>query len=188
MAPTAIKLEAFMPARLQTTPEPTFTRDDLDHARAEGYADGQQQARNDDIQQLCSALERASQSLGEDQTFRQDVRKEMTAAFIPLISGIVDTLAPLHASQRIERALTAELTRLANEAYPVSLRIASNDKLRDLVKSCIAEAGITGVSLDDAESDRISLSFTGGHIEFSNEKIIHEIKNLIEEIAEDSTT
>ncbi|RJE88155.1 FliH/SctL family protein [Paracoccus onubensis] len=186
MAPTAIKLESFIPTGLQLAIEPTFTLDDLDRARAEGFADGQQQARNDDTRQLCSALERVSQSLAEDQKLRNQVRKETTAAFIPLISGIVDALAPLHASQRIERALIAELSRLASDEHPISLRIACNDKLRDLVRRCIAETGMTEITLDDAESDLVSLSFAGGNIEFSNEKIIREINDMIEEIMVDS--
>lgn len=188
MSSTAIKLEAFIPAKLQPAPEPTFTLDDLNRARAEGYANGDEQARNGDIHQLCAGLERLSQSLADAQSLRHQILTEMSTAFIPLMSGIVDALAPLHASQRIERALSAELTRLTDDENPISARIACNDRLRGMVERCIADADIAGIALDDTVSDCISLSFTGGHIEFSNEKIISEIKNIINELSEDSKT
>ena len=186
MASTAIKLEAFIPAKPQSPPEPIFTLDDLNRARAEGYTDGDEQARTGDIHQLCAGLERLSQSLADDQRLRHQIRTEMTSAFIPLMSGIIDALAPLHASQRIERALSAELNRLADNENPISARIACNDRLRGMVERCIADANIAEIALDDTVSDCISLSFTGGHIEFSNEKIISEIKNIINELSEDS--
>lgn len=186
MSLTAIKLETFRPAKLQPTPEPTFTLDDLNRARAEGYADAQEQLRTDDIRQLCAGLERLSRSLADEQNLRHQIRTEMTSAFIPLMSGIVDALAPLHASQRIEQALTAELTRLIDEGNPIVARISCNDRLRGRVERCIADADVTGIALDDTESECISLSFANGHIEFSNEKIVREIKEMIDEFSEDS--
>lgn len=185
MSLTAIKLETFRPAKLQPAPEPTFTFDDLNRARAEGFNDAQEQIRTDDIHRLCTELKRLSQSLADEQNLHHQIRTEMTSAFIPLMSEIVDALAPLHASQRIGRALADELARLTDDGNPIAARISCNGRLRGLVEECIAEADVTGIAVDDTASDCISLHFALGHIEFSNEKIVREIKEIIDELSED---
>ena len=186
MAATALKLEAFVRPKPQLKPEPTFTQEDLDRARSEGYAAGLEQGRLEDVSQLCTGLEHIGRTLADDVRSRGDIRRETMTAVIPLLTGIVDALAPLNTSPRIGQALIAELAKLAERAPPVSVRIACSDQLRPLVEECIARSDIVGVELEETASDRISLSFTGGHIEICNEKIAMEIKKLITEIEEDS--
>lgn len=188
MAATAIKLESFISAKAQAAPEPLFTREELEQTRAEAFEEGKNQSRGDEVGQLCAGLERLAQSLDDNLKLRNKIRCETTEAVAPLLSGVIETLAPLNASPRITEALTAELKRLAKDAQPINVRIACNAQLDELVKQCIAEAGLSGIELDETESDRISLSFSGGEIEFSNEKIAQGIKELIEEILENPDT
>lgn len=184
MAATALKLESFLTAEAQTTPELLYTREDLEQARSKAFEEGKHHAHQDEVSQLCAGLERLAQSLEDNLKLRNKIRGETVDAIRPLLSGIVETLAPLNASPHIAMALMAELTRLAKDAQPTGMRIACNARLGELVTQCMAKAGLSGIEMDNTEADHISLSFSGGEIEFSNEKIAQDIKEMIAEILE----
>lgn len=184
MANAAIKLESFTPAR-QCPAAVTYSQDELDRAWADGLAEGRAQRESEESGQLMAALELLSQSLSDDEERRDKLRKEAVAALFPLIPEIVDALAPSVASQRLERALTGELERLARAASPVRVHISCSEKLREMVETCIRQGGMTGIGVEVADCDRISLSLSGGSIEFSQEKIARQVRELIDEIKED---
>ncbi|RNF32915.1 hypothetical protein [Paracoccus methylarcula] len=187
MASPAIKLESFDRARQSPAPPTiTYSRDDLERARAEGVSEGRAQREAEEIGQLRTSLEFLARTLSDEEERREKLRAEAVAALFPLISGIVDAFArSTAASQRLEQALTAELDRLARASPPVRAHISCGEKLRDLVDGCISQSGMTGIELTTTESDRVSLSIEGGGIEFSQEKIARQIRELIDEITED---
>lgn len=184
MANAAIKLESFAPAR-QSQPVATFSREELDRAYADGLAEGCAQRDSEESGRLMAALELLSQALSDDEARRDNLRKAAVAALFPLVSEIVDAFAPATASERLERALSDELERLAQTAPPVRARIACSEKLRGLVESCISKSGMDQIEVELVESDRVSVSLTGGSIEFSQEKIARQVRELIDEIKED---
>ncbi|SIT01787.1 hypothetical protein [Paracoccus saliphilus] len=184
MANAAIKLESFSPAR-QCPAAVTYSQDELDRAWADGRAEGRAQRESEEIEQLRSALDLLARALSDDDERRIKLRNEAVAALFPLIPEIVDALAPSVASQRLERALTGELERLARATPPVRAHISCSEKLREMVENCIGQSGMTGIEAEVTDCDRISLSLSGGSIEFSQQKIARQIRELIDEIKED---
>jgi len=54
--------------------------------------------------------------------------------------------------------------------------------MRGMVEHCLAEAGLDEIELVASDSDRISLSLSGGRIDFSADRMANEIRELIAEI------
>ncbi|MGR3249853.1 MAG: hypothetical protein ACU0DH_07930 [Paracoccus sp. (in: a-proteobacteria)] len=181
------KLESFSNALTDRGAVVTFAQEDLDQAYADGRADGRAQAEDADLRTLGAGLERLAASLAADESRRQQLRQEAVDALYPLLTQIVDLLAPPSSSRRLEEALRAELTHLAQRSQPVTARIACSDRLRVLVDRCLSDAGLTGIEIEPAASDRIVVTLQGGRIEITPETIAQDIRALLEEINEDQT-
>lgn len=184
MASAAFKLESFVPAT-QRQPVATFSREELDRSYADGLAEGRAQRESEESGRLMAALEHLSQALSDDEERRDKLRKEALSALFPLVAEIVDAVAPSIASERLERALADELERLAQTAPPVRARISCSEKLRELVETCISQSGMDQIEVELVESDRVSVALAGGSIEFSQEKITRQVRELIDEVKED---
>ena len=187
MSLAMFKLESFSNALTDRGAVVTFTQEDLDQAYADGRTDGRAQAEDADLRTLGAGLERLAESLAADESRRQQLRQEAVDALYPLLTQIVDLLAPPSSSRRLEEALRAELTHLAQRSQPVTARIACSDRLRALVDRCLGDAGLTGIEVEPAASDRIVVTLQGGRIEITPETIAQDIRALLEEINEDQT-
>lgn len=187
MSLAMFKLESFSNALTDRGAVVTFAQEDLDQAYADGRADGRAQAEDADLRTLGAGLERLAASLAADESRRQQLRQEAVDALYPLLTQIVDLLAPPSSSRRLEEALRAELTHLAQRSQPVTARIACSDRLRVLVDRCLSDAGLTGIEIEPAASDRIVVTLQGGRIEITPETIAQDIRALLEEINEDQT-
>lgn len=186
MTTNVIKLESFTsPPPEPEIPIGTFFQEDIDHARAEGIAEGLAQYEDKSAASLCEALESLGKVLEISEDQREMIYKEAVSGLIPVLSEIVDALAPASISKRLERSLTDELTRIANLAEPVRVRLTCTDTLREMVEASVAQSGISEIELDTSTGDGISLSHTGGNIKFSQDKITTEIRRLIDEIKEE---
>lgn len=186
MIANVIKLESFTtPVPESETPVGTFFQKDIDQARAEGIAEGLLQSEDKSAATLCEALESLGKVLEISEEQRSVIHKEAVSALIPVLSEIVDALAPALVSQRLERILKAELTRIAHLAEPMRVRLSCSKSLHEIVKIWIAETGISEIELDTNPTEGITLSHTGGNINFSQDKITTEIRRLIDEIKEE---
>lgn len=186
MTANVIKLESF--TALPDEPEIVVGRyfqEDLEQARAEGFAEGFAQQKDETAVTLCEALGSLGKALEINEEQREMLYKEAVSSMTPIVSEIVDALSPASTSLRLERSLTEELTRLANLAEPVCVRISCDEQLRETVEDCVAKSGISEIELEAASADGITLSHTGGNIKFSQEKITQEIRKLIDEIKEE---
>lgn len=183
MASAAIELESFTPDRRRETVQ-MFSQEELDNARAEGFSEGRTERENEETEQLRAGLEKLAGALSENDEQATRIRAEAVAVFIPLLSGIVDALAPSAASQRLEQALTEELNRLAREVPPVRAHISCSETLREQVENCITKSGLKQIEVETTATDHVLLSLSGGSIEFSQEKLADQIRELIDEIKE----
>lgn len=184
MMPATIKLESFALALAGKHDGTAYTRDDLDIAYADGLADGHAQRQDKELQSLHSGLERLAEALVLDDKRRAELREEAVLALAPILTAILDVLAPSASSRRMEEALLAELRRLASLAAPVRCRIACDPALRDMIERCLKAAGLDQIQLDNGENDLIRLSLEGGRIEFSPDRVAQDIRSLIAEITE----
>nr|WP_111299659.1 hypothetical protein [Paracoccus saliphilus] len=181
------RLESFSSVLLDQPTEATFTRQDLDQAYADGFAEARNQSRDEELRALGDSLERLAASLADDDARRNKMRLEAVEALSPILTQILDIMAPPSASRRLEEALRAELDRLAQRSSTLTARIACNERLRPLVERCLKDIGITGIEIDAAPADRITVTVAGGRIELTPDAIASQIRTLISEIKEDST-
>lgn len=185
MSLAMFKLESFSTALTNRGAVVTFTQEELDQAYADGVADARAQAEDAELRALGAGLDRLAASLAADEARRRALRQEAVEALFPILSQILDLMVPPLASHRLEEALRAELTRLAQHSQPLSARIACSERLRALVERCLTESGLAGIEIDTAPADRIVVTLQGGRIELAPDTIAENIRTLLEEINED---
>ena len=79
---------------------------------------------------LNAGLDRLARALADDEARRADLRREAVEALAPILTQILDCLAPAAQSRRLEEALTEELLRLSRAAPPLRASIACGPSLR----------------------------------------------------------
>ncbi|WP_265501948.1 hypothetical protein [Paracoccus beibuensis] len=185
MSLAMFKLESFSTALTDRGAVVTFTQEELDQAYADGVADARAQAEDAELRSLGAGLAQLAESLAADEARRQQLRQDAVDALCPILTQIVDLIAPPASSRRLEEALRAELARLAQRSQPLTARIACSDRLRALVELCVAQAGLDGIEIGAAPTDRILVTLQGGRIEIAPDAIAGDIRALLEEINED---
>ncbi|WP_374301479.1 hypothetical protein [Paracoccus sp. (in: a-proteobacteria)] len=182
MSLAVFKLESFSAAVMAPDADLAFSREDLDRAFADGLAEGVARQEDDQVRTLNAALDRLARALADDEARRAELRAEAVAALAPVLTQILDCLAPATESRRLEAALTAELVRLSRTAPPLRATIACGPGLRAMVDRCLAECGLEGIAVSDCEAERISLSLQGGRIDLEPASVAQGIRALIAEI------
>ena len=182
------KLESFSNAVAARRVEVTYSQADLDQAHADGRAEALAEARNADLAALVAGLEQVAAGLAAEEARRREIRQEAVDALAPILHQVLDLMAPPTASRRLEEALHAELTHLAQRTEALTLRIACSDGLRPLAERCLAQAGLDAVVLEPARDDRITVTLQGGRIDFTPDGIADDIRSLIAEISQEDGT
>lgn len=182
------RLESFSSALADQGAEATFSRQDLDQAYSDGFADARAQSRDEELHALCDSLRRLAAGLADDDARRTQMRQEAVEALSPILTQILDVMAPPLASRRLEEALRAELDRLAQRSSTLTARIACSDSLRPLVERCLEHSGLAGIEIDAMSANRITVTVAGGRIELDPQAIALQIRALIAEIKEDGTS
>jgi hypothetical protein len=178
------KLESFSAAVAAQGAALTFSREALDQAFADGLAEGMARQGDEQARTLNAGLDRLARALADDEARRVDLRREAVEALAPILTQILDCLAPAAQSRRLEEALTEELLRLSRAAPPLRASIACGPSLRAMVDRCLADCGLGGIEVTATESDRISLSLQGGRIELEPARLAADIRALLTEINE----
>ena len=185
MSAAMFRLESFA---APPAPEPVFTRADLDAARAEGHAAGLAQAQDEQAAAATRALTALAASLSDDDARRGALRDEAVEALSPILRQILRAMAPPAISARIEDALRHELRRLAADTRPQVARIACGPRLRAMLNRCLADAGLTGIQLQDRPDDRLVIDLQGGRIEYDPERVMADLLTILDDIQKDDTT
>ncbi|MDO5704163.1 MAG: hypothetical protein Q4G49_03700 [Paracoccus sp. (in: a-proteobacteria)] len=186
MSQPVIKLESFSPAANMARVAASAARAALDDAYARGMADGRAARQESETVALTAALRELSQQITGDEVRRTALRHEAVAALSPILTAMLDAVAPLGTAQRLEQDLVTELSRLAQQVSPMICHITCAPALRALVERCASEAGLTGIEITEQPLGRsVKLNITGGHIEFSHDQVVQSVRRLIAEIQED---
>ncbi|WP_410216417.1 hypothetical protein [Paracoccus sp. (in: a-proteobacteria)] len=188
MSLALFKLESFTNAVPAPAAEIAYTRRDLDQAYAEGFAEARAQAEDAELRALGAGLGQLALALADEETRRASLRQEAVEALAPILTQVLDLMAPPLASRRLEEALRAELSRLASRGSALIARVTCSDRLRPMVERCLAEAGLNGIQIDPAPADHIIVTTQGGRIELVPDTIAGDLRALISEIKEDETT
>lgn len=188
MSIAMFKLESFTAAMADQGARVTYDKESLDRAFSDGFAQGQALAEREQMRNLSVGLERLAQAVRDDEARRAGLRQEALASLAPVLDQILDCLAPIGESRRLEAALIDQLSRLSREGQPLRASISCSPRMRDMVERCLAATGLEEIVVTAAEGDRISLALTGGRIEFSPDRMAAEIRELIAEIKGDETS
>lgn len=183
MTLAVFKLESFSAAVAAQGAQPTFSREALDQAYADGLAEGIARQQDEQARTLSAGLERLGRALADDEARRAELRREAVDALTPILVQILDCLAPAAESRRLEEALTAELLRLSRMAPPLKARVTCGPSLRAMVDRCLTGCGLEGIEVSESDSDRIALSLAGGRIELEPARVADTIRTLIAEIS-----
>lgn len=182
MTLAAFKLESFGAAVTAQGTALTFSREALDQAFADGLAEGMARQQDEQARTLNAGLDRLARALADDEARRAELRREAVEALTPILTQILDCLAPAAESRRLEAALSAELLRLSQMTSPLRASIACGPSLRAMVDRCLGDCGLEGIEVTTAEPDRISLSLQGGRIELDPARVAGDIRALLTEI------
>ena len=183
------KLESFSRQPEQITPgEQVFSRDAVDQAYMDGYGAGQSDTREAQLAELSQAIATLAASLVDDEARRAGLRAEAVALLMPLLSQILDAMAPAGVSQRLEQALAAELARLADRAAPLRARISCGPGLTAMVRDLLDRHGLDAIEIDQSQSAQVIIALEGGRIELDPERTATEIAALIAEITQESAS
>ncbi|MCZ0960247.1 FliM/FliN family flagellar motor switch protein [Paracoccus benzoatiresistens] len=183
MTLAVFKLESFSAAAAAQGAQPTFGREALDQAYADGLAEGIARQQDEQARTLNAGLERLARALADDEARRAELRREAVEGLAPVLAQILDCLAPAAQSRRLEEALTAELLRLSRAAPSLRARVTCGPSLRDMVDRCLADCGLEGIEVTESDCDRIALSLAGGRIELEPARVADTIRALIAEIS-----
>lgn len=183
MSFAVLKLESFSAAVAAQGGSPALGREALEQAYADGLAEGLAHQQDEQVRTLSAGLDRLARGLAEDGARRDELRREAVEALAPILTQILDCLAPAAESRRLEAALNAELLRLSRMAPPLRATIACGPSLRAMVERCLAGCGLTGIEVADGEAGRIALLLQGGRIELEPARVAGDIRALIAEIA-----
>lgn len=182
------KLESFSNAAVEQAPPMIFTQADLDRAFAEGAEEATLKAQDDQLRALDAALVQLARTMADDETRRAQIRSEAVQALAPILTQVLDLVAPSASAGRMEQALTRELARLAQEATPLVAQIACSDRMRAMVDRCLHQTGLQSIAIGPATTDTITVTLQGGRITLDPDTITRDIRALISEITEDDTT
>ncbi|VDS08060.1 hypothetical protein PARHAE_01241 [Paracoccus haematequi] len=182
MTLAVFKLESFGAAMAAQGAALTFSREAVDQAFADGLAEGMARQADEQVRTLNAGLDRLARALADDEARRADLRREAVEALAPILTQILDCLAPVAESRRLEAALTEELLRLSRTAAPLRASVACGPALRAMVDRCLADCGLDGIEVTTTESDRISLSLHGGRIDLDPDRVAEDIRALLSEI------
>lgn len=187
MTAAIFKLESFdRPLMANPAPGETFDRDDLDQAFADGFSAGKAETDQIQLERLETAMSRLSGLLTDDEARRASLRSEAVSALSPILSHIVDLMAPKAHSRRLEEALVAEIARIAGRSVPLKARIICPPVLLDMVRTCRDAAANPSVEVDCREGADLAVVLEGGRIEICPDRIAAEVAALIAEINEES--
>lgn len=189
MSLAMFKLESFSRQPEQITPgEQVFSRDAVDQAYMDGYGAGQSETREAQLAELSQGITMLAASLADDEVRRAGLRAEAVALLLPLLSQILDAMAPAGVSQRLEQALAAELARLADRAAPLRARISCGPGLTAMVRDLLDRHGLDTIEIDQSQSAQVVIALEGGRIELDPEQAATEIAALISEITQESAS
>ncbi|SCY75954.1 hypothetical protein [Paracoccus tibetensis] len=187
MTAAILKLESFdRPPVAQPTPEQAFDRDDLDQAFADGFAAGKAEADEAQMSRLETCVAQLSELLREDEARRDALRGEAVAALSPILTHILDLMAPASQSRRLEETLLAELVRIAGRSSPLKARITCAPPLLGMVQRCLEQVTDTPIEIDCREDAELSIRLEGGRIDICPDRAGREIAALIAEINEEN--
>lgn len=180
MSLAMFKLESFSrPETGLNTPEIRYCRDDVDQAYADGYATGRAEATEAQIQDLHRALAALSDVMAEDDARRHALRQEAVDALLPVLEQIIDLMAPVEISRRIEQSLADELRRLAQSAVPVRAEILCGQSLRGLVTESLKAHDLQRLRIIEIDEPVIRIRLDGGRIEITPGQIAKNIAAVI---------
>ena len=177
----------------KTPPKRKFGEADLEQARNEGFAAGQQAGAQEAMQAIEQQAAAAFNSLGQalasisqvQATAAERQTREATEAAIAIVRKLFPHLAGRHGLAEIESVICDCLERLRNEPRIV-IRVSDSllDPVEERVTELIARTGFDGkivfLSEDQLQPGDVRVEWADGGAERDSHQIWHQIDQIIE--------
>lgn len=183
MKSAAIRLDSFSAQLTQPN-----GRQALDAAVEEAFHRGHELGLNDGREASLDALTAALRDLQQQNLaashLAADAQREVTRMLAPVLSAIIDTLAPHASAERLQNALMQELMRMGEAALPRQLRIRCTPDLRPDVELCLAQLGSAESQIEEitGEEPSVELIADKATVRFEPQLAIAELKSIVNDI------
>lgn len=183
MKSAAIRLDSFSEQLTQPKGPQTF-----DAAVEEAFHRGHEQGLNDgrevSLDALTAALRDLQQQSLATRHLTTDAQREMAKTLAPVLSAIIDILAPHASAERLQNALMAELLRIGDAAMPRKLRIRCTPDLRPDVELCLARLDSFDAQIEEISHDEPSVELVADKatVRFEPQQAMTELQSIINDI------
>lgn len=176
-----LRLESFS-ARTAVPPPPTIRREEVEAARAEGFAAGRAAEAEAGSAAVASALRDLAAALSAAATAREDRATAMRREMADLVRAVIARLAPrLRAEALCERVVDELTARTA--ATPLACRIRCDAGLVAALSRALEGAGIAGVEVVAGEGP-LEVEVPGGALRIDRTGFEAALDRLVGDIAE----
>ena len=185
---TSFEPEAQPGASLEPAPEPKFSAQDLEQARAEGLDRGRNEALQAIEQSLARALEAIAERLPELERSLAEVQERQTQAAVAVSAALVRKLFPKlardHGMAEIDAVVSEAMARLRDEPR-IAIRV--EDSLLDPVRTRVGELAeakdfegrIVYLAQDGMATGDVRVEWADGGAERNTEQTWQDIDDLI---------
>lgn len=179
MKSAAIRLDSFSAQFVRPNPGAA-----VDEAFHRGHEKGLNEGREASLDALTAALRELHQQNLATRDLMTDAQREMARTLAPVLSAIIDILAPHASGERLRDALMAELLRLGETTAPRRLRIRCTPDLRPDVELCLARLGGTDARIEETRREVPSVELVADQatISFEPQRVTAELQSIINDI------
>lgn len=183
MRSAAIRLDSFSTQLAQTDKGQSLDAS-MDQAFHRGYEQGLNDGRELSLDALTAALRELQQQSLASRHLTTDAQRQMAQTLAPVLSAIIDILAPRACAERLHSALMAELLQLAETALPRKLRIRCTPDLRPDVELCLARLENSAAQIEEItqEEPSVELIADKAAIRFDPQRMVSELQFIINDI------
>lgn len=181
MRTAALRLDSFSRAasRAGHAIAPAEIEDAFQRGHEKGLHEGRERSLDDLTRQLGALREEIAGAAQRDHARRQ----EALASLAPVLSAIVDILAPRTAAGRLRDALAAELARLVEHPPAGRVLLRCPEDLRPDVEDCVAQSGLAAVIEPSLSGGcGVELVASRGTIVFDPMRVADELKSIVNDI------
>lgn len=170
------RLESF--SATPALPDETFSRETLDHARAEGVAQGRADQRAEDGDRIASALTALAAAIERSDAAARSACDTALHDLRPILTAALAQIAPFGHASVLERAIITEIHRLSEAAPDVICTISCDDTMAQRIKASLST---TSPRIRTASGTNVEIALDGGRITFEPERMQSTLMSLINE-------
>lgn len=178
-----LQLESFARPALQPLPEPGFSAEDLEAARAAGEALGRAAAVSAAQSALTTAVADLAAALADDAARRAEIEAGWQARLAALAGAVVAALAPALRAESLAEAVVAALRAELATAADAPPAIACEAAAQPVLRAALDAAGLGAVAIATAARGA-EIAARGGLVSIDPDRVRAGLEAIIAEMKE----